>query len=429
MAARPSVLCALGFASLLVCGAGRAAAHDPPSGTGVYVRGDQLVVRTGRGLVVSRSPERRDFRFLCNEALGVAEFDVPNVLLQGDGSMLVGTSAGLVHVSPDLCTIDAMPAFGGARVSALVRASNESVDVYAATDAGFFASSDDAQTFSEEDASVFDSLELANDGVVYASGRYPGPPSQRRVYFARWQKGDALEQHELALEPAEVGVSLLGSDPRQPERVFAVAHAYLGTQYLDRFLSSSDGARSWTSPLSAAGIAAFTIDPATGTWLLGASTGLWRGRGDEEPALVRDAAVSCLAPARAGLYVCDGIGAEGGLSLSADGGESWTTMFRFNQVSGLSECPAESKAVQECQVAWADWTLEMPPGPPLVGVDAGAIEPPEQQSMLPAARAASSCAAVSGTPSKNLSAPWSLLLLVAACRKRRQRSSNQSKHA
>src|SRR6185312_8759178 len=151
------------------------------------------------------------------------------------------------------------PAFGGARVSALMRASDESAEVYAATDAGFFVSRDDAQTFSEADAGVFDSLEPAKDDVVYATGRYPGPPAQRRVFFARWQNGRALEEHELALEPAEVSVSLLGSDPRQPQRVFAVAHAYLGTEYLDRFLISNDGARSWTSPLSAAGISAFAI--------------------------------------------------------------------------------------------------------------------------------------------------------------------------
>src|ERR1700712_4136423 len=153
MAAGPSVSCALSFASVLVCGAERAAAHDPPFGSGVYTRGDQLAVRTPRGLVVSRSAQRRDFRFLCNEALGVAEFDVPSVLLQADGSMLVGTSVGLVHVSSDRCAIEPLPAFAGARVSALVRASNESRDVYAATDAGFFSSSDGAQTFEEQDPS------------------------------------------------------------------------------------------------------------------------------------------------------------------------------------------------------------------------------------------------------------------------------------
>ena len=448
-AAGPSVLCALSFATLLVCGTERAAAHDPPTGTGVYVRGEQLVVRTPRGLVVSRGRDLREFVFVCNEALGVADFDVPSVLLQADQSMLVGTSAGLVRVSPDLCAIDTLPAFGGARVTALVRASNQSPDVYAATDAGLFVSSDDAQTFSAQNSTAFDSLELTRDNVVYATGRYPSPRTQPRVYFARWRKDGLLEQHELMLEPTEVGISLLGSDPRRTLRVFAAAHAYLGTQYLDRFLVSDDGAQTWTTPFAAASIAAFAIDPTTGDWLAGAASGLWRASGEQPPKQVSAAAVSCLAFASKQLYVCDGLGSEGGLSLSADGGNAWSSVFRFNQVAGLSACPAESKAVQPCQMAWADWTREMPPGPPLTGSearaarDAGAASDLDEmqdaapsRNVLSSRNNPSSCAAVSGTRFDTHAAwrwswswSWSWLLPTAALlhrQRRRQRSSNKS---
>ena len=323
--------------------------------------------------------------------------------------MLVGTSAGLVRVSPDLCEIETMAAFGGARVSALARGSNA---VYAATDAGFFVSSDQAQSFRVEDDSVFDSLELARDGVVYATGRLASTRAHPRVYFARWRSGDALEQHELALQPTEVGIALLGSDP---QRVFAVAHAYLGTDALDRFLISSDGARSWTSPFSAPTIGALVIDTTRDTWLAGAQDGLWRGTADQAPQRLQDAAVSCLALATATqppqLYVCDGIGSEGGLSLSADGGESYRSVFRFNQVAGLGDCPVDSKAVHACQTAWADWTLEMPPGPPLLGIE----------TLAPAIDS-SGCAAVSG--SRNTQT-FLWLLLAAAFRRRRH--SQQTK--
>lgn len=401
MAARLSVLSAF---TMAVCHVGHAEAHEPPFGTGVYGAG--RVLRMSRGLVL-RSSERLDYRLLCNEALGVAEYDTPSVLMREDGSLLVGTSTGLRHVSADGCEIEQSQAFGDARVSALVRDPNDSSHVYAASDLGFYGSHDHGAHFDLLDAHVFESLEVPEgaEEVVFAAGKL----GHVQAYIARWHSAAPLELQELALEQNEYGVALLGSDA---DHVVAVAHAYLGTQYPDRFLVSTDGARSWQSPISAPGIAAFAVDARSQTWVVGDATGLWRTSVSGEPtAQLGTAAVSCLARAGSRLFVCDGAGAEGGVSLSADGGEHTRSLLRWNQVSGLVSCAAGTASVQQCQVAWEDWARELPPGSPLL--EDVLYEIPDAQNTP---SGTSGCAAIGGNRSTGVPL-WLALLFMLTMRR------------
>ena len=391
MAAGTSVL----IASALVC-TGHAEAHEAPYGTGVYANGAALVVRMSRGLVL-RSYERPEYRLLCNEALGVAEYDTPSLLAREDGSWLVGTSTGLKHVSADGCAITLSPALERARITALVRDPHDSAHLYAATDAGFHESRDHGEHFVELDERVFDSIAVPGNphDLVLAAGRIGA-----QAYIARWRPGAPIEQEELALEPNEYGVALLGSDA---ERVFAVARAYLGTPYPDRFLVSEDGGRSWHNRLSGPSIAAFAVDPDSDAWLLGDATGLWRISHDGERTQLRSAAVSCLAGARSQLYICD----DAGVSVSADGGEHTRSLLRWNQVVGLVACPSDAPAVEQCEAAWEDWARELPPSPaaPLAAAVTSTL--PMRASAAPP----SSCAAVGGSH-KTGTNHWLWLMLL-----------------
>jgi len=411
MAARLSVLSAFTITARFV---GHAEAHEPPFGTGVYTSDAGLVVRMSRGLVL-RSSERLEYRLVCNEALGVAEYDTPSVLVREDRSLLVGTSTGLRHVSADGCEIELSQAFGDTRVSALVRDPNDSARVYAATDLGFYESRDHGEHFDLLDSHVFDSLEAPEgaDDVVIAAGKL-GAPGHVQAYIARWRSAAPLELQELALDQNEYGVALLGSDA---DHVIAVARAYLGTQYPDRFLVSSDGARSWQSPMSAPGIAAFAVDARNGAWIVGDAAGLWRTSSSGEPtAQLGTAAVSCLAQAGSDLFICDGVGAEGGVSLSADGGEHARSLLRWNQVTGLAACAADAPSVQQCHVAWGDWTRELPPGAPLLEDELQGT--PDAGNTLSGASPASGCAAVGGN--HNTGVPLGLALLFMLITRRLQ---------
>ena len=388
MAAGASVLSAFTALCLPV---GRAAAHEPPFGTGVYARGAQRVVRMSRGLVL-QSADRDDYRLLCNEALGVAPYDTPSVLMRADGSLLVGTSTGLKHVSMDGCAIDRMPQLEDTQVYVLARDRGDPTRLFAATGAGFYESRDDGEHFAKRDEHVFDSLEVARDpeGTVFATGKLTSGRGPVRAYVARWRDADPLELSELPLAPNEYGVSLLGSDA---EHIVAVAHAYLGTPDDDRFLVSSDRARSWHNPLSARHIAAFAIDAQSGAWLLGDGEGLWRtSSAGDSLAQLASAPVSCLTFATSELFMCDGEGPEGGVSSSADGGEHWRSVLRWNQVKGVPACSPGAPSVKLCQAAWEDWARELPPRHERP--DAGLAEHTAESRSGDAAH----CAAVRGRP-------------------------------
>lgn len=410
---------------VFACLTGRALAHEPPYGTGVYARGEQLVVRNTRGLVFSRGSE---LRFLCNEALGVAEYDAPSVILREDQSLLVGSSTGLWRVSSNLCEIDRSDALPILHVNALRLAPDDSAHIYAATELGLYESRDEGQSFTQLEPHAFDSLELpaSDQGSVYAAGKLASAAGQPQAYFAHGQRERGFELQEFALDANEYGVELLGSDAR---RIFAVAHAYLGTQFKDRLLVSNDSAHTWQSPLSALSISAFSIDAALGSHLLASAEGLWRISDlDSSMVLLHPAAVSCLARVSRRLLLCDGAGPDGGLSQSSDEGEHWRSVLRWNQLTGLAECPSDSPAVAMCQLAWDDWQREMPAGPPLAETseleparDAGAVE--RNDAGLAHSPTPKSCAAVSGThpPGSWLWLALYILPTRLLCRRRTKR--------
>lgn len=345
---------------------GRALAHDPAAGSAVYERGDQLVIRTGRGLIANVDDERRDYRFVCNEAMQVADFDAPSVILRSDRQLLLGTSQGMLRVSPDLCEWRSLPAFEGVHVAALARDPTTDRRIYAATGLGLYVSTDEGDSFEPLDDHVLDSLAASPEQpqLLYGTGSMPGAPGHPQVYFARWQADQPMETFEYALDPNEYGIALLGSDARDNGRVFAVAHAYLGTAYPDRFLISTDGAHSWSPLLSANGVAAFETDPTTGAWLVGSADGLLRaGDPGSEAVRIRDTPITCLRALGSRLYLCDGAGAQGGVSISHDAGEHLTSVLRFNQVTGLPDCRPDAPPVASCQTAWSDWQREMPSEP------------------------------------------------------------------
>ncbi|WP_371068270.1 hypothetical protein, partial [Salmonella enterica] len=99
--------------------------------------------------------------------------------------------------------------------------------------------------FERLDEHALDSLVITSGDPerVYASGVAASAPGHPEVYFGSWQRGTSFESYRFALDIGEYGVSLLALQPGPRERLFAVAHAYLGTSQLDRLVVSDDGAQ------------------------------------------------------------------------------------------------------------------------------------------------------------------------------------------
>jgi hypothetical protein len=217
----------------------------------------------------------------------------------------------------------------------------------------------------------------------------------------------------------------LALQPGPRERLFAVAHAYLGTSQLDRLLVSDDGAQNWTTALTAPAIAAVAIDPADDAWLVATAQGLLRHATAEphEPELLHSGAMTCLRFADSQLYVCDGEGRDAGVSVSADRGAHLSSVLRFHEVRGLPRCAASSPVVQLCGKAWADWERELPPDPPPTAAGTtelanASVAQPEAADKTPPA---GTCAVLTG-PTRNagpLAGVWLVGLLSWLFRRHR----------
>lgn len=338
-------------------------AHDPPLGTGVFQHAGRYLVRTNRGLLldVSQHEGESDYRLLCNEALGIDVYETPSIALRADGRWLVGTSQGLSVLSADACTLTPLPPLAATGVSALQQDPFDAAQLWAASGAGLYGSADTGLSFTELAEPVFGEL-LASPAVpklLYATGN-DGQVSARSVYFARAADAEHFETFAFDLGDNEYGIDLLGAHPTQGDVVFAAAHAYIGTHFLDRFLISHDGARTWDTSLSAPVIAGLAFGEGAVMWL-GATDGLRRSTDQAQTwTLQHEDPVSCVVRDGSRLIVCDGAAAEGGVSVSDDEGATFGSILRFRQVNARLDCAPSDMVARMCQVPWSDWQKEIP---------------------------------------------------------------------
>jgi hypothetical protein len=97
-----------------------AAAHAPPLANGIqwFTDGDgartRALVRSNRGLLIE-APAGGTFDIVCNDAFPTSLLEVPPVVVEPDGRLLLGTYlGGLVRSSPDRCSFESVAgAFDG----------------------------------------------------------------------------------------------------------------------------------------------------------------------------------------------------------------------------------------------------------------------------------------------------------------------------
>ena len=362
-----------------------AQAHDPPRGTGVFQDGPKLLLRTNRGLVAS-ADGAHDYRLLCNEALGIETYEVPSLLSRPDGRWLIGTSHGLMLASADFCTLEPFAPLATAPIAALVRDPNHAEVVYLTTasdgevnglyvsrDAGLSFAAYGDQSHPEQLNQLF--VSASDDATFYASGRMPDATSATgylALFAISSDRGLHFSDGTIALGMNEYGFELLGIELGEPARLLGAVHAYLGTQTPDRLLLSRDSGKSWDSVLMASTFDAFALRPSDHMLWVGSPAGLWRSS-DLAGTLtqIQSGSISCLAWVGAQLFVCDGTGPSGGLSISNDDGATLERVMSFVQVASMLACPATSTVTRLCQSAWTDWQHEIMP---VESVDAAAAD-------------------------------------------------------
>jgi len=415
------------------CVAKSAAAHAPPQATGIqwFADGDgeRALVRTNRGLIVEgRSP--RTFRILCNDAFEASLAEVPPVVIQSDGSLLLGTyQSGLVFSTADRCNFQPVEgAFKG--LYPIDLKSGAEGEVYAAV--------------LPYDGSSAELLESSERGSVAKTlTTMPGAPTaleiapsdRLRLYvsittaegnlsfghlFTSTDSGQSFVDHPIDLDASELRVFVLAIAPEEPELLFVRTQSRDGITP-ERLLRSKDGGETFETVLTVPGPISATVQTGGVVWV-GAADGLYRSSdsGDSFARVGENdvTRVTCLATRGRAVYACGYSAGEFGVLVSENGSGVFSWFLRFPQVTARLDCSPESDERARCDEAFADWSEEQGPNSEAGG--GGAPPHPDPG----AATHASGCQLGLGVPaSRSLMLPALTLGLAAALRYRRRKTT------
>jgi hypothetical protein len=349
-------------------------AHSPPQATDIRWLGERAIVRTNRGLVVEA--EAGSFRLLCNEAYGASLSELVPYELTSDGRILVSTfGAGIALSSPDQCNFDAATGpLAGFIVLDLAGDSQGSfhATVYPADDStpALLRSDDDGRSFRHQAdlTGVPTSVRVAPSDLtrVYVSTSIPDGNDVAASLEVSSDGGRHFVPTPVELEPSELGVVVLGVDPRDPER------AFLRTQSRDgltpeRLLVRTGEKGTLKTALSAPGPLSLAWGEDGVAWA-GSAQGVFRFIEDDgrfAPATSFDVSrIGCVAARANRLYVCGFSGGEFGVLVSEDEGASFDWFLRFPEVSARLDCSATSDEGTGCESEFLDWSLEQGLVPP-----------------------------------------------------------------
>jgi hypothetical protein len=425
-----------------------AAAHDPPRVFDALLGSDGLpdVVLMNRGMLFADG-DAGAYGFMCNEALGINTAERPHFARGPGAALSVVTTAGLLQSSDRGCTWTPHPTFTGLALRGFATRPTEPDTWYVTTavnefDNGVFVSLDAGQTwnrhYTNPAGSVFEHLFVApSDGQrLYASGLRVGNAAFIHSISRSEDGGASFETFDFALGPDEFEVRLLGVHPSNPAVVYAVADTETGAEPLDRFLISSDGGESFSSPTAVHALGAFAITPDGNTLWLGGKAGVFRS--DDAGAtfhVVGDATfVSSLWLDAEGLYVGGHFPPNHqGLGLSTDRGQSVALVMDFNEASHPIACDAPSSVPATCEPLWTDWMYEQQQRLPVADAgtndrDAGALPAPDGGTITPdagndasddASDDDSGCRVGAGHADGRTLGAWILLALALARRRLR----------
>jgi hypothetical protein len=361
-----------------------AGAHALPQATDIRWLGDRAIVRTNRGLVVEEG-SGSSFRLLCNEAYGASLAEVVPYELTSDGRILVATNeTGIMLSTLDQCGFDA--AQGPLAGFIVLDVTGDSQGMFHATvypvddsTAALFQSDDDGRSFHYQAdlTGVPTSIRVAPSDPtrVYVSTSVPDGNAVAANLEVSTDKGRVFEATPIELDPSELGVLVVGVDPRDPDRVFVRTRSRDGVTP-ERLLVRNGKSGTLQVALSAPGPISLAWGEDGIAWA-GTAQGLFRlieKDGRFAPATSFDVSrIGCVAARANRLYVCAYSGGEFGVLVSEDEGASFDWFLRFPEVNARLDCPSTSQEGTSCEREFLDWSLEQG----LISPEGGAAgEPP-----------------------------------------------------
>lgn len=346
---------------------------------------DRIVIGATIGLIVS-SDGGASWTWVCAAAFGADPTqEDPDVVVAGDGALVLATFDGAARGEPDLCDFSFPP--GPARDVFVVDLAADPSDAAivlglassGVSDDRLVRSEDSGRTWSAVGAPIADiltervAIAPSDPSRIYVSGAIPDPTRRRAFVLRSSDGGQSFAQTELALVDGERLPHVVGVDPTDPDRLFVRMARGTVDPRNERLLYSDDGGATFTSILELQSMRAFAISEDGRTLFAGSATGagLWVARdGATVFEQVSDLDVRCLAVHQGALYVCADQLTEGfALGRSTDDGASVEELLRFEEARTLPECARCATTELVCP-AWVR-DLEADLATYFGGVDAG----------------------------------------------------------
>lgn len=448
---------------LVALAPGRTLAHERPRGQRVVVDAQRIVVVTNRGLVASADGGAH-FDLYCGTAAGLVSTDRPPVQLLPDGRVLLAGYRGVQLSSVDYCDFEPTPLTDGA--PALATYPGDPLGALVGTN---IAVDPQGLYRTRDGGGSFELVHSLPEGAFFLEGLAYAPADPLRVYAAvigavgggddgedagvaagvgvgasiaaSRDGGETFVHHPLPVAADQALHRVLAVDPVDPDTVFVSLAGRVEEGRLDTLLRSRDGGETFQALLSLPELGALVIRPDGGRLWVGAEDGLHvSDDGGDSFLLQHPEPVTCLTHRGGRLWVCldwPGVGAVAGLAYSDDGGAGLTRVMSFDDVAAPPACPAGSDVASRCDMAWEDWARELLP-PPTPPQDAGAPDAGGQMAGdagMPSADAAtadsgvdagtggpasSGCGCRLGPRSRAPVAPLLLGLLLLGARHRRR---------
>jgi len=430
---------------------GTARAHAPPMGTGLWwvppagkvAEHDRMVIRTPRGFLFESSATS-DFRFLCNEALGILDNEEASFSDAGEAAdnvlLVANWTRGLLRGSADGCNWAPVgadvtaPIFdiavattpSGPRTYAVGGAAHEGEHFWVAQDAGTGWSA------------------LANSDVPYTRVRVaPSHPS--RVYLSGIglnetgtfvhrlgvsdDAGQTIVDRPIALGPHDLQARLLGVDPLRFDHLFVWAESNTA-EVPETLLTSQDGGKSFAAAATRLELRGFAQSEDGSRVWIGGKEGILRSvdGGQSFSAVSNNAmtGITCLAFHQNQLYACGVLDNRLVVAVSDDGGDDFHEILSFDRVKATVDCPnldPASAPAAVCAASLGHWRSELgtldAPSSNGTGGSSGAI--PDAGTDMPTARADTAGCCIGGVRGRlaEQTSAAAILLALALGRPRR----------
>lgn len=372
---RPSLIEPMRAAALLsvLSVTSAAFAHPPPQVLRIARKdAHEIALLTNRGIIFG-DPQQKQWRLMCNEALHINTYEVPDLAYVPDGSLYVATSVGLQQTSDEGCTWQGVEPFAKTSVPAMAQDPDDPATLYIGTyGMGMSAvrkTQDAGKTWTElmpaADNDFIQELLIApsKHDRIYASGEQLSSDGNFMHYVAFSDDGGKTwERNEFKLLDGEIDVTLLAVSPTQPDVL--LAHAVFGDSTMgpDRVLVSNDAGKTWQSPISATQVfdGAFRADGST-AWVASIDALLRSDDGGKSFAKIDGTArMTCAVPSDGKLDACGWYAmGKDGIASSDDDGDTFNGWMAFTDVDEPVQCADTTDTASICAMLWRDWQFEI----------------------------------------------------------------------